>query len=61
MTELNTDENGHVSETPRGEYISCRQKAIDLDDLMKKGDFNHLIFEPLPKSSHLYVKSNVTS
>lgn len=28
--------------------------------MMRKLDFDHLIFEPVPKSSHLYIKSNVT-
>ena len=27
---------------------------------MRKLDFDHLIFEPVPMSSHLYIKSNVT-
>ena len=48
-----------IAPTKRGEYVSSRQVSINLDDLMEKGDYNHLIFEPLPKSSHLYIKSNV--
>ena len=36
-----------------------RMKAIDLNDIMRKRDANHVIFGPVPKSSHLYIKSPV--
>ena len=39
--------------------VQAKQVAIPINDMMRKRDLNHVIFEPLPKSSHLYIKSNV--
>ena len=36
-----------------------KQVSISLKDIMRKRDIDHCIFEPVPKSSHLYIKSNV--
>ena len=36
-----------------------KQVSISLKDIMRKRDIDHVIFEPVPRSSHLYIKSNV--
>ena len=60
ITELDTDELYQIHETPvNSQMTTLRMKAIDLDDIMRKRDANHVIFGPVPKSSHLYIKSNV--
>ena len=49
-----------IDETPDGSpMVQARQVAIMINDMMRKRDINHVVFEPLPKSSHLYINSNV--
>ena len=60
MTEFKVNEFDQIDETPDEQPMeTARQVAIPINDMMRKRDLNHVVFEPLPKSSHLYIKSNV--
>ena len=54
---MGADDFDQIEETPIDVHV--KQVSISLKDIVRKRDLDHVIFEPVPKSSHLYIKSNV--
>lgn len=46
-----------MRETPELKMFKEISKAINLRHLIRKNEEQHILFYPIPKSSHLYIKS----